>query len=283
MQKKEQRNIILDSIEIEDNYFEGRACQYNVKDSYGTTFVPGCFSRGGLDDKQYSLLWNHDYNRPVGTFKAEEREDGLYIMGRWDDNTAGRDARASALSGSASDLSVGFTWIIESEADAKDEIIRTARLQEVSQVTSRFGAVPGSQLTAVRNQESETIEEETEERWTTVYPSKDNAGPQNTVPEATESILTPSEPVGDISHGEEKEETQESSDQVDEVSLSETAEPAVNTSEDESTLEASVPEETPEETPEEVAAEDTDSKSKPKKKKVNKSIIALNDYIQSLF
>jgi hypothetical protein len=91
----------------------------------------------------------HDPTRPVGTFTAEEREDGLYIVGRWDDNTAGQEARVAALSGSASDLSVGFTWMKEDGAEEND--ITIARLQEVSQVTSRFGAVPGSVLTAVRS------------------------------------------------------------------------------------------------------------------------------------
>lgn len=158
MENNQKRSIHLENLSIEENYFEGRACQYNVKDSYGTTFVAGCFTRGGLDTTPYSMLWNHDYTRPVGTFIAEERADGLYIKGRWDENTAGRDARAAAISGSASDLSVGFTWIIESEADRNDDMIRTARLQEVSQITSRFAAVPGSELTAVRNQQIDRAE-----------------------------------------------------------------------------------------------------------------------------
>lgn len=128
------------------NSFEGLACKYGVVDAYGTTFTDGCFTRGGLDTSGvYSLLWMHDPTRPVGTFQAQERGDGLYIVGRWDDNTAGREARAAAMSGSAADLSVGFTWLNDST-----DLITEARLLEVSQVTSRFGAVPGSVLTAVR-------------------------------------------------------------------------------------------------------------------------------------
>lgn len=134
--------------DTDQNAFEGLACKYGVTDSYGTVFVPNCFTRGGLDDRVYSLLWMHDPTRPVGTFKAEERADGLYIVGKWDDNTAGREARAAALSGSAADLSVGFTWM--KDANAPEDYITVARLMEVSQVTSRFGAVPGSVLTAVR-------------------------------------------------------------------------------------------------------------------------------------
>lgn len=145
----ETRAVELRAIPNDENRFEGLACKYDVVDSYGTRFVAGCFTRGGLDTSTYSLLWMHDPTRPVGTFTAEEREDGLYIVGRWDDNTAGQEARVAALSGSASDLSVGFTWMKEDGAEEND--ITIARLQEVSQVTSRFGAVPGSVLTAVRS------------------------------------------------------------------------------------------------------------------------------------
>ena len=148
--KSEVRAIELRAVpgDADQNAFEGLACKYGVTDSYGTVFVPNCFTRGGLDNRVYSLLWMHDPTRPVGTFVAQERADGLYIVGKWDENTAGREARAAALSGSAADLSVGFTWM--KDADAPEDYITVARLMEVSQVTSRFGAVPGSVLTAVR-------------------------------------------------------------------------------------------------------------------------------------
>jgi HK97 family phage prohead protease len=259
MNRKETRNITIRNISEDENYFEGRACQYNVKDSYGTTFMAGCFTRGGLDTRSYSLLWNHDYSKPVGTFVAEEREDGLYIVGRWDDNTSGRDARASALSGSASDLSVGFTWMQESEEDAAQEIIRKARLHEVSQVTSRFGAVPGSAMTAVRNNENT----EDEERWTTVYPTANNPEQgtkeaeqeetQTIAPEATEVVLT-------------VEETE-----VEQALEEPIAEAIEVITEPEAKVETE-----PEPQPEEEVKSG-------KKKKVNKSIVAINNYIQSLF
>lgn len=139
------RGVELRAVE-DGSGFTGLACRYGVEDAYGTTFMPGCFTRGGLDTTGvYSLLWQHDTSRPVGTFRVEERGDGLYIEGSWDANTAGQEARAAALSGSAADLSVGFQWLNDSE-----ELISEARLLEVSQVTSRFGAVPGSSFTAVR-------------------------------------------------------------------------------------------------------------------------------------
>jgi HK97 family phage prohead protease len=153
-QKTMTERITTRRIELRANTqagtFEGLACKYGIEDSYGTVFQPNCFTNGGLDAGTYPLLWMHDSNRPVGTFTAEERADGLYIMGQWDDSAAGQEARAAALSGSAADLSVGFTWFQDPNAQ-DDNLITMAQLREVSQVTSRFGAVPGSKLTAVRS------------------------------------------------------------------------------------------------------------------------------------
>ncbi|MGC5400204.1 HK97 family phage prohead protease [Streptomyces sp. DT20] len=143
-----------------DGTFEGLACRYGVIDSYGTTFHPKTF-RKGLKGS-YAMLFMHSPYQPVGTFSAEERDDGLYISGRYDDTTAGRDARTMARSGSASELSVGFVrtdlppW--EKLAEMSDEDreatianIKGARLVEVSQITARMAAVPGSKLKTVRS------------------------------------------------------------------------------------------------------------------------------------
>ncbi|MEV5659805.1 HK97 family phage prohead protease [Streptomyces flaveolus] len=155
----------LEDIELrvgegDDGTFEGRACQYGVVDSYGTTFHPRAF-RKGLKGS-YALLFMHSPYQPVGTFTAEERDDGLYISGRYDDTTAGRDARTMARSGSASELSVGFVrtdlpdWKKLSEMGDEDREkvlanIKGARLVEVSQITARMAAVPGSKLKTVRS------------------------------------------------------------------------------------------------------------------------------------
>ncbi|MFE1515698.1 HK97 family phage prohead protease [[Kitasatospora] papulosa] len=143
-----------------DGTFEGLACRYGVVDSYGTTFHPRSFRKGLKGN--YALLFMHSPYQPVGTFSAEERDDGLYISGRYDDTAAGRDARTMARSGSASELSVGFVrtdlppW--EKLAEMSDEDreatianIKGARLVEVSQITARMAAVPGSKLKTVRS------------------------------------------------------------------------------------------------------------------------------------
>ncbi|MFJ5802686.1 HK97 family phage prohead protease [Streptomyces decoyicus] len=143
-----------------DGTFEGLACRYNVVDSYGTTFHARAF-RKGLKGS-YAMLFMHSPMQPVGTFIADERDDGLYISGRYDDTAAGRDARTMARSGSAPELSVGFirtdlpTWdkLDQMGDDERKDVldnIRGARLVEVSQITARMAAVPGSKLKTVRS------------------------------------------------------------------------------------------------------------------------------------
>ncbi|WP_330349267.1 HK97 family phage prohead protease [Streptomyces sp. NBC_00582] len=146
--------------EGQDGTFDGVACQYGKKDSYGTTFHPGVFKRG-IDKGAYAYLWMHSPYSPIGTFRADEQPTLLHIAGAYDDTQDGRDKRAMARSGSARELSVGFVrtdlpdWKKLAEMGDEDradvlENIRSARLVEVSQITARMAAVPGSKLKTVR-------------------------------------------------------------------------------------------------------------------------------------
>lgn len=147
--------------EGQDGTFSGIACQYGKKDSYGTTFHPGVFRRG-IDKGSYAYLWMHSPYTPIGTFRADEQSNLLHIDGRYDDTQDGRDKRAMARSGSARELSVGFVrtdlpdWkkLAEMADEDRDDVlnnIRSARLVEVSQITARMAAVPGSKLKTVRS------------------------------------------------------------------------------------------------------------------------------------
>lgn len=130
-------------------HFRGWACRHNVTDAYGTEFAPGAWSDGGLDDSPYALCWMHDPTVPVGVFRATDKPDGLWIRGWWDKTRDGQDARTKAKSGSAPELSVGFRSAVFDE-DKKDRIV-SVKLVEVSQITARMAAVPGSQLTSARS------------------------------------------------------------------------------------------------------------------------------------
>ncbi|WP_161500597.1 HK97 family phage prohead protease [Embleya scabrispora] len=148
----------------EDGTFEGWGCRFGVVDSYGTTFHPKAFRKGGLKARDsFALLFMHDPYTPLGTFRAEERDDvGLWIGGRYDDTPDGATGRTRARSGSAAELSVGFVRtdlppvdkLVEMSEEAYRDVmdnIRGARLVEVSQITARMASVPGSKLTTVRS------------------------------------------------------------------------------------------------------------------------------------
>lgn len=146
--------------EGQDGTFDGVACQYGKVDSYGTTFHPGVFKRG-VDKGSYAYLFMHSPYDPIGTFRADEQPNLLHIAGAYDDTQSGRDKRAMARSGSARELSVGFvrtdlpSWekLAEMGDDDRADVldnIRSARLVEVSQITARMAAVPGSKLKTVR-------------------------------------------------------------------------------------------------------------------------------------
>lgn len=130
--------------------FSGFACRSNVVDAYGTLFRPGCWAAGGLDEDVYALCWFHDPRHPVGILRASDRPEGLWIEGDWDATPEGQSARTRGqANGSARQLSVGCRGIIYAE-DAPNEII-AAQLVEVSQITARMAAVPGSQIDHARS------------------------------------------------------------------------------------------------------------------------------------
>lgn len=133
---------------------EGWAVRYDVEDTYGTTFVRGCFTAVEALRDLYPYLWMHRSSEPVGVFEAEDRDEGLWIRVRFDDSAAGRDARARARSGSAPACSVGFVWFptVEQQAGEVDpSLILAARLIETSQITLGMQAVPGAELQGVRS------------------------------------------------------------------------------------------------------------------------------------
>lgn len=132
-----------------DGTFEGYANVWDVTDSYGTRFRPGCFRAGGLDGNAYALLWMHDERDVIGTFTAAEDERGLRVEGRFAATTRGQDCRALAQMGAAPELSVGFVRLGVQDDDP--DAIVSARLIESSLITKRMASTPGAELVAVRS------------------------------------------------------------------------------------------------------------------------------------
>jgi HK97 family phage prohead protease len=153
MRELEVRSVSLAEFEIRSKAgvagtFEGYANKWDLVDSYGTRFIRGAWSRGGLDGEPYPLLWMHSPFEPGGTVRASEDSGGLPVEGAWDDTDLGKRMRGQAEGGSAPELSVGFKRL--KNLDNDPSAIETAQLREVSQVTARWGSTPGSRVMAVR-------------------------------------------------------------------------------------------------------------------------------------
>lgn len=137
--------------------FAGYGSIFDVTDSYGTRMRPGCFRAGGLDDQAYALLWMHDAEKVIGTFRAREDEKGLWIEGKFAGTTAGQDARVLAQMGAAPELSVGF--VRQGNQNDDETAIVNARLVEVSLITARMASTPGAALVSVRHQLDDEVQE----------------------------------------------------------------------------------------------------------------------------
>jgi HK97 family phage prohead protease len=154
---------ILRSVEVRtasaDGWgFTARALQYNVADSYGTVWAPGCATPALAAGDLPVLCFGHDWKDPIGrAVQWKDQPDGLYLQFRLDEDPAVPSAarvRAQLLSGTLTDVSVGFTrkgWREPTQAELQKwpgcaEVMTAAELDEVSVVV--VGAVPGAEVLA---------------------------------------------------------------------------------------------------------------------------------------
>src|SRR5690554_5362520 len=94
---------------------EGHAAVFGNRDSHGDIIQPGAFARTLSNDRgRIKVLWQHDPYTPIGK-PSEMREDetGLFVKARIADTTQGRDAMALIESEVVSELSIGFSTIVE--------------------------------------------------------------------------------------------------------------------------------------------------------------------------
>lgn len=159
----------------DEGVFTGYASVWNVVDSYGTVFLPGCFS-ASLDAHRTSGtrpkgLWQHMPEWPILTWHEFEEDDyGLRCKGQLLlDLEKGRECYTLMKAGEIDGLSAGFEVfetieVTPAEAaadfgldvdpsslreDGVVELFVRADLWEVSPVT--FNAVPGALVDDVRS------------------------------------------------------------------------------------------------------------------------------------
>ena len=130
---------------VEGDVIKGYLAVWNVRDSYGTVFIKGCFAkslsqRGPASSAKYkiTMLWQHDSRDPIGQFSTLKEDDyGLYFEAKMDDEPNSLRALRQIKSGTLNQFSIGFNYIWDKmdEADNGDILLKEVELFEGSVVT----------------------------------------------------------------------------------------------------------------------------------------------------
>jgi HK97 family phage prohead protease len=141
-----------------DPDFSGYATKAGLKCSDGRTITAGAFEK--QDKMTVPLVWQHGHNTPgniLGHAVLENRADGVYTYGYFNDTDAGKNARALVEHGDIKALSIYANQLMEKSKSVLHGVIR-----EVSLVLA--GANPGAFIDFVRVAHSaddiETLEDE---------------------------------------------------------------------------------------------------------------------------
>lgn len=143
--------------------FVARVVNYNVVDSYGSVWAPGCFA-DSLKRKMPKVVWAHDWSDPIGiVVDYKDSPEGLDVTVQLDDFAdvpRARQCFSQLKSGSMDEFSFGFAreewsyvdgYAEDAEFPGATEILTRARLDEVSPVL--VGAVPNTALLSTRSAE----------------------------------------------------------------------------------------------------------------------------------
>ena len=120
--------------------FAGYGSIFNIEDLGGDVVLPGAFVNLPDFARTGSLLWNHEFARPVAV-PVEARDDGigLWIRGRFHSTREGQDARTVVTerqeAGNPYGLSIGYVALKE-RPQGRVRILEKLYLIEVSLVSA---------------------------------------------------------------------------------------------------------------------------------------------------
>lgn len=124
---------------MEDNFdFHGWATKNNIKCSDGRTILKDAFAH--CDGAKVPLVWNHSHNDPanvLGHAMLENREEGVYVHGTFNDTESGQLARTLVQHGDITSLS-----IYANQLQQQGPFVKHGTIREVSLVYA--GANPGA-------------------------------------------------------------------------------------------------------------------------------------------
>ena len=133
--------------------FSGWATRNNIRCSDGRTIIKDAFKDN--DGKKVPLVWNHQHTSPdyvIGHAMLENRDDGVYAYGYFNDTTRGKDAKTLVSHGDIVAMSIYANRLKQNG----DNVIHGA-IREVSLVFA--GANPGAYIDSVIEHDDFTDEE----------------------------------------------------------------------------------------------------------------------------
>lgn len=123
--------------------FSGWATRANLKCSDGRTIMKDAFKH--MDGQTVPLVWMHRHNDPsevLGHALLENREDGVYAYGKFNDTESGRTAKLLVQHGDVNALSIYANGLKEKMSN-----VLHGNIREVSLVLS--GANPGAFIESI--------------------------------------------------------------------------------------------------------------------------------------
>ena len=133
--------------------FGGWATKANMKCSDGRVIKKNAFAE--CDGVTVPLVWNHQYNSPdqvLGHALLENREDGVYAYGTFNNTEAGQNAKLLVQNGDVNRLSIYANKLKQQGCDVIHGVIR-----ELSLVLA--GANPGAVIESVMMHGEDSYEE----------------------------------------------------------------------------------------------------------------------------
>ena len=109
--------------------FSGWATKANVRCSDGRTILPDAFKH--MDGVEVPLVWNHQHNDPnnvLGKVLLENKSDGVYAYGSFNNTDSGRAAKALVEHGDVNALSIWANQLQEHMKSVKHGTIREVSL-----------------------------------------------------------------------------------------------------------------------------------------------------------
>ena len=180
---------------MENNYdFSGWATRNDLKCSDGRVIRKDAFKHN--DGQTVPLVWNHRHDDPLnvlGHAVLENREEGVYTYGYFNDTVAGQDAKKLVLHGDVGALSIYANHLKQNGSD-----VLHGAIKEVSLVLA--GANPGAYIDSVMYHGEYTDEE------AIIYTDENIVIHSEEAPETEEPEETEEEKKEDSEPVEEKEE-----------------------------------------------------------------------------